>query len=52
MDMLADLELLLYLATFLNVDDDLPLICQSVVDRDYPLNEGYELLIRSIAGCD
>lgn len=47
--LLADFQLLLYLCQFLCVKDDLPIVCRSIVDREVPLEEGYALLIRSIA---
>lgn len=51
-DMLADFQLLLYLCDFLSPSDDLPLLCRAVMDREVPLDDGYQLLIRSIAGMD
>jgi nuclear protein localization family protein 4 len=51
-DQLADFQLLLYLCDFLSASDDLPLLCRAVVDREVPLDDGYQLLIRSIAGMD
>ena len=50
--MLADFQLLLYLCDFLSPSDDLPLLCRAVMDREVPLDDGYQLLIRSIAGMD
>ena len=49
---LADFQLLLYLCQFLDVAHDIPLISRSVVDKSLPLDEGYTLLIRSLAGMD
>ncbi len=49
-DKLADFQLLLYLSQYLDLDGDLPCICQSVLQRDVPLSDGYQLIIRSIAG--
>jgi hypothetical protein len=51
-DQLADFQLLLYLCNFLSAADDLPLLCRAVLDREVPLDDGYQLLIRSIAGMD
>lgn len=51
-DLLADFHLLLYLTNFLSVQTDLPLLCKAVTDRDVPLDDGYQLLLRSIAGID
>lgn len=51
-DMLADFHLLLFLCDFLDIHEDLPRICRAVVDRDTPLDEGYKLLLRSIAGME
>jgi nuclear protein localization family protein 4 len=48
-DLLADFELLLYLTNFLSLEDDLPRICQAITNREIPLDEGYQLLLRSIA---
>ncbi len=50
--LLADFQLLLYLCEFLDMTNDLPRVCQSVLDRSVPLDEGYMLLIRSLAGMD
>jgi hypothetical protein len=52
MDILADFHLLLYLSNFLDVQHDLPAVCRSIKDRTVPLDEGYILLIRSLAGLD
>jgi nuclear protein localization family protein 4 len=49
-DMLADFHLLLFLCDYLDIDTDMPIICQSVLDRSIPLVDGYVLLIKSIAG--
>jgi nuclear protein localization protein 4 homolog len=49
-DIIADLELLLFVGRLLSLNDDMPLLCRSIVDRDIPVNEGYELLLKSIAG--
>ena len=50
--MLADFQLLLFLSKFLDLEHDFPLICRSIKDRTIPLDEGYRLLIRSLAGLD
>jgi hypothetical protein len=50
--MLADFHLLLFLCDYLDVHVDIPQICRSVRDKSEPVNEGYQLLIRSIAGID
>eukprot|EP00934_Nitzschia_sp_Nitz4_P005876 Nitzschia sp. Nitz4//scaffold321_size20361//9085//10488//NITZ4_008685-RA/size20361-processed-gene-0.35-mRNA-1//-1//CDS//3329547781//5866//frame0 len=51
-DLLADFNLLIYLSEFLDVNADFPKICQSVVDREVPLDDGYKIIIASIAGLD
>lgn len=51
-DLLADFNLLIYLTKFLDLDTDIPKICHSIVDRDVPLEEGYKLIIASMAGLD
>ena len=49
-DKLADFQLLLYLSNFLDMETDMSNICKSIVHRDIPLDEGYQLIIRSVAG--
>ena len=51
-DRLSDFNLLLYLSQFLDVDADYAKICASVVDRSVPLNDGYKLIIKSLAGLE
>lgn len=51
-DRLGDFNLLVYLSTLLDIDSDLPKICASVIDRNNPLEDGYKILIKSMAGMD
>lgn len=51
-DRLADLNLLIYLSDTLDKDTDLPRICSSIVNRDIPLDDGYKLIIKSLAGLE
>lgn len=51
-DLLSDFNLLIYLTQLLDINSDFPKICQSVVDRDVPLDEGYKIIIASMAGLD
>jgi nuclear protein localization protein 4 homolog len=51
-DRLADFNLLIYLSKFLDVNADFPKICASIVDRSVPLDDGYKLIIKSMAGMD
>jgi nuclear protein localization family protein 4 len=51
-DRLADFNLLLYLSRFLDLNADYPKICESIVDRAVPLDDGYKLIIKSMAGMD
>ena len=51
-DRLADFNLLLYLSQFLDVDADYVKICASVVDRSVELDDGYKLIIKSLAGLE
>lgn len=51
-DLLADFNLLIYLSEFLDMTTDVPSICESIVNRDKPLNDGYKLIIGSMAGLD
>lgn len=49
--LLGDFQLLLYLTNFLGMED-LPLLCRCVTNKEVPLDEGYQILLRSIAGMD
>lgn len=49
-DQLADFHLLLFLTEYLDIKTDMPIICNSIVDRSLPIPEGYVEIIRSIAG--
>ena len=51
-DRLADFNLLLFLSQFVDVDADLPKICAAIVDRSVPLDDGYKLIIKSLAGME
>eukprot|EP00591_Stephanopyxis_turris_P003398 CAMPEP_0195517380 /NCGR_PEP_ID=MMETSP0794_2-20130614/10628_1 /TAXON_ID=515487 /ORGANISM="Stephanopyxis turris, Strain CCMP 815" /LENGTH=404 /DNA_ID=CAMNT_0040646177 /DNA_START=353 /DNA_END=1567 /DNA_ORIENTATION=+ len=51
-DLLSDFGLLLFLSNFLDFATDMPKICKSVVNRDVPLDEGYKIIIASMAGMD
>ena len=51
-DLLADFHLLLFLCDFLDMQYDIPQLCRSVMQRDLPLDDGYQLIIRSVAGMD
>jgi hypothetical protein len=50
-DLLADFHLLLFISEFFG-PEEMPIICASIMNRDEPLSEGYQLLLRSIAGMD
>ena len=51
-DLLSDFNLLIYMTEFLDINADFPKICQSVTDRDVPLDDGYKIIIASMAGLD
>ena len=51
-DLLSDFNLLVYLSKFLDVNADFPKICQSVVDRSVPVDDGYKIIITNMAGVD
>jgi len=51
-DLLSDFNLLIYMTQFLDINADFPKICQSVTDRDVPLDDGYKIIIASVAGLD
>ena len=50
LDLLAEFHLLVYLCQFMDVNADMPRICDSVVNRDMPLDDGFKLIITSITG--
>ena len=50
--LLADFHLLLFLCDYFDIHGDMPQLCHSVKQSDVPIDEGYQLLIRSIAGLD
>lgn len=52
LDLLSDFNLLIYLTEFLDISADYPKICKSIIDRDVPLDDGYKIIITSIAGMD
>ena len=51
-DLLSDFALLLYLCKFLDVQTDMAKICESVKDREILLDDGYKIIISSMAGMD
>ncbi|CAM9848331.1 unnamed protein product [Pylaiella littoralis] len=51
-DVLSDFHLLLFLTAFLDMQTDMPKICDSVVDREKPLDDGFKFLINNFAGLD
>lgn len=51
-ELLSDFSLLLFLCNMLELSSDMPKICSSVVNRDIPLEEGYKIIITSMAGMD
>jgi nuclear protein localization family protein 4 len=51
-DRLADFNLLIYLSDFFDINGDMPKIAASIVDRSKPLDDGYKLIIKSLAGME
>jgi nuclear protein localization family protein 4 len=49
-DLVADFNLLIFLSDFLDLSTDMPKICESIVNRQRPLDEGYKLIIAHLAG--
>eukprot|EP00644_Phytophthora_capsici_P001101 jgi/Phyca11/571801/estExt2_Genewise1.C_PHYCAscaffold_430353 len=47
---ISDFQLLVFLADFLDVNTDIPVICQAVRDSNISLDSGYPILIDSVAG--
>lgn len=50
--LLGDLQCLLFLSNVLDMNTDLPLICDAIVNPEHKLEEGFALIIRSIAGIE
>jgi len=50
--LISDFHLLLYLSNFFSISEDIPILCQSVLDKSIPINEGYSLILNSLAGMD
>eukprot|EP00968_Pinguiococcus_pyrenoidosus_P021130 scaffold2679_cov251-Pinguiococcus_pyrenoidosus.AAC.2 len=51
-DRLADFQLLLYLTSALDVDTDIPRLCESIKDRSVPLDDGFKILLNCLAGLE
>ena len=52
-DLISDFHFLLYLCDLLDVHHDIPAICNTILNKgELPLDEGYVLIIRSLAGLD
>jgi len=51
-DRLSDFNLLVYLSRFLDMNADFPKICASLSDRKIPLDDGFKLIIKSMAGME
>jgi nuclear protein localization protein 4 homolog len=49
---LTDFQLLLFLCDFMDISSDMVVICNAINNEDVPLEEGYQLIIRSVAGID
>jgi nuclear protein localization family protein 4 len=52
-DLISDFQFLLYLCDLLDVNHDIPAICNTILNKgEIPLDDGYLLIIRSLAGLD
>lgn len=51
-DRLSDFNLLIYISQFLDVKEDISKICKSITDKNISLDDGYKILIKSIAGLE
>lgn len=49
---LADLQLLLFLCDYMDISSDMGVICDAILSDEIPIQEGYQLIIRSVAGID
>lgn len=47
---ISDFQLLVFLTHFLDIETDIPAICQAICDPKIPLDSGYSILIDSVAG--
>lgn len=47
--LLADFHLLLFLSNFMDMANDIPRLCHAITDLDAELDEGDQIIIRSIA---
>jgi len=47
---ISDFHFLLFVANFLDMRTDMPMMCESVVNKDSKISENYLFLIRSYAG--
>lgn len=48
--LLSDFHLLLFISQYFNLTEDIPIICESVLNKEVKLTEGHELILRSLAG--
>lgn len=49
-DRIADFQMLIFLADFLDLRTDIPSICQSILHEAIPVDEGFQVIINSFAG--
>ena len=47
---IADFALLIYLCEFMDINAEMAAVCQSVANREIPLEEGYQMIIESLSG--
>ena len=47
---ISDFALLIYLCEFMDINSEMASVCQSVANKDIPLEEGYQMIIESLSG--
>lgn len=51
-DVMADFNLLLFLTDFFPVHQDMPIIAQAVIDKEFPLPEGHKVMLNALGLMD
>jgi len=46
---IADFQVLVFLSDFFDINAEMPAICQAVANKDIPVEEGYQMIIESLA---
>jgi len=46
---ISDFQILIFLSDFLDINAEMPAICQAVANKDIPVEDGYQMIIESLA---